>query len=197
MRILGIDPGLGLTGYACLESLASTAPIVTGDRVSIVEAGVFRLGRAGLGSTPGGMLPALGKRAGGTARATSVSSRLEELDHDFRALIARTSPQAIAIESLFAHYKHPATAIIMGHARGVLLLAVQHAGVQLFEFKPNLVKKSLTGNGLAKKEQMQRAVRDCFGLAQVPDPPDVADAIAIALCAFRRTQGAAQFVEQI
>jgi crossover junction endodeoxyribonuclease RuvC len=164
MRVMGIDPGLRLTGYACLDA-SSASP-------TIIEAGVLKLG------------------AGGVS-ARSLSARLVELDHDLRELLTRLRPQAVAVESLFAHYKHPATAIIMGHARGVVLLAIQQAGLQLLEFKPNLVKKAMTGNGLAKKEQVQRAVQAHFGLEKPPSPPDVADAIAIALCATRRTDNAA------
>ena len=161
MRTLGIDPGLRLTGYACLEG--------TGALPRIVEAGVFRLTAAG--------------QSGG---AESVSARLVELDRDFRELLGRVKPSVVAVESLFAHYKHPATAIVMGHARGVLLLAIRQAEIPLLEFKPNEVKKSLTAHGHAKKDQMQRAVQMMFGLAEIPSPPDVADAIAISLCAWRR-----------
>jgi crossover junction endodeoxyribonuclease RuvC len=168
MRVVGIDPGLRLTGYACLDDMGTTPG---GERARIVEAGVFRLGK-GPSDTPTG--------------ATSVSARLEELDRDIRDLLARVKPDAVAVESLFAHYKHPATAIIMGHGRGVILLAVRQAGLPLREFKPNLVKKGMTGHGLAKKDQMQRAVQSLFGLAEPPSPPDVADAIAIAWCALRR-----------
>jgi crossover junction endodeoxyribonuclease RuvC len=74
----------------------------------------------------------------------------------------------------------------MGHARGVMLLAIRRAGLQLAEFKPALVKKSMTGNGQARKDQMQRAVQSYFDLAEPPEPPDVADALAIAICAARR-----------
>ncbi len=160
MRVLGIDPGLRLTGYACLEGRA--------DVPSIVEAGVLRL-RQGRGTS-----------------AASVSERLEELDRDFRELLSRLAPHAVAVESIFAHYKHPATAIIMGHARGVLLLAIRAAGLPLVELKPNAVKKSLTGHGHAAKGQVQRAVQTLFNLDKPPEPPDVADAVAIALCASRR-----------
>lgn len=153
MRVLGIDPGLRLTGYACLDSSAS-----------IIEAGVFRLAQ--------------------TDR--DLSDRLQELDRDFRAAIERLQPEVVAIEALFAHYKHPATAIVMGHGRGVLLLAVRAAGLDLVELKPAEVKKSMTGNGQASKTQMQEAVQQAFGLAEPPSPPDVADALAIARCAQRR-----------
>ncbi|MCC6676185.1 MAG: crossover junction endodeoxyribonuclease RuvC [Phycisphaerales bacterium] len=181
MRILGIDPGLRLTGYACVDGL--------GDRPALVEAGVLRLtlrdGRATTATEPDGPAAAAPGRAGSTS-ARSVSDRLAELDTDFRELLARLRPDTVAIESLFAHYKHPATAIVMGHARGILLLAVRRANLRLIEYKPNEIKKSLTGHGHAAKDQMQRAVQAHFGLAEPPRPPDVADAIAIALCASRR-----------
>lgn len=160
MRVLGIDPGLRFTGYGCIDT--ASEPFV------LVEAGVFRLTH-GAGTT-----------------ALSVSARLHELDSDFRAAMKRLRPDVVAVESLFSHYKHPATAIIMGHARGVLLLAVEQASVKLVELKPNTVKKAVTGYGHADKSQMQRAVQACFCLAEPPEPPDVADALAIALCAGQR-----------
>jgi crossover junction endodeoxyribonuclease RuvC len=167
MRVVGIDPGLRLTGYACLDDQGVTPG---GERVRIVEAGVFRLGKSECED------------------AASVSARLDELDRDFRSLLERTKPDAVAVESIFSHYDHPATAIVMGHGRGVVLLAIRQAGLPLLEFKPNLVKKGMTGHGLAKKDQMQRAVQSLFGLAEPPSPPDVADAIAIAWCAMRRVE---------
>src|SRR5262245_8210750 len=161
MRTLGIDPGLRITGYGCIEP--------AGGRCAIVEAGVFRLARAG-------------SRNG----AASVSARLEELDRDFRELLERVRPDVVAVEGLFAHYKHPATAMVMGHARGVILLAVQRTGLPLVEIKPTQAKKSLTGFGHARKDQMQRAIAAEFGLKDLPRPADVADALAIALCAMNR-----------
>ena len=172
-RILGIDPGLRITGYGCIEASA--------ERPRLVEAGVLRLGA-----------PSGSANANGSAKsdARSVSARLAELDGDVRDLLERLKPELVAVESLFAHYKHPTTAIVMGHARGVILLAIRRAGIELAEFRPNMVKKSLTGHGHADKGQMQRAVQAQFGLAEAPKPPDVADAIAIALCAARRVADA-------
>jgi crossover junction endodeoxyribonuclease RuvC len=160
VRVLGIDPGLRLTGYGLVDA--------SSDPVRLIEAGVFRITK-GAGST-----------------ALSLSARLEELDSDFRAALERLKPDMVAIESIFAHYKHPATAIIMGHARGVLLLAVQQLAIPLVELKPNAVKKAVTGFGHASKEQMQHAVQAVLSLAEPPNPPDVADALAIALCASQR-----------
>jgi len=162
MRILGVDPGLQITGYACVEG---NAP-----RASLIEAGVFRLAR----------------RCRSTGRARTISHRLAELDHDFREVLERLGPEVVAVESLFSHYAHPTTAIVMGHARGVLLLAIEHAGARLIEYRPNLVKNALTGHGHASKAQMQAAVQDAYGLGERPEPADLADALAIAWCAAQR-----------
>lgn len=157
MRVLGIDPGTNITGFGCIDMA---------DRPSLVEAGVFRL-----------------KGSAVANGVDSLSSRLAELDADVRDLLERVSPDVVAVESLFAHYKHPATAITMGHARGVILLAVQRCGAQLVELKPNEVKKALTGHGHASKSQIQHAVMAAYRLAELPTPEDMADAIAIATCA--------------
>ena len=162
VRILGIDPGLRITGYGCID--------VDDSGESLVEGGVFRLGR---GKTEDAKV----------ADVKTISARLAELDTDLRELIGRLKPEVVAVEQLFAHPKHPATSIIMGHARGVILLAVRRAGLELIEIRPNEIKKSLTGFGHAKKGQMQAAVQAYFNLEEPPRPPDVADAIAIALCA--------------
>ena len=161
MRIIGIDPGLQVTGFACVErpggARADALP-------ALVEAGVIRLARASGGAPP-------------------IPDRLVELDTDLAALLERLRPDAVGVESLFAHYKHPATAIGMAHARGVILLAARRAGVRLVEIRPNEIKKFLTGHGHAGKRQMQEAVQSQLRLKAPPEPPDVADAIAIALCA--------------
>jgi crossover junction endodeoxyribonuclease RuvC len=131
---------------------------------SVVEAGVFRLNAK-----------------------SSVSDRLMELEADLVSLIERVQPQRVAVEAVFSHYAHPATAVVMGHARGVILLCARKANLDLIELRPAEIKKAATGYGRADKSQMQRAMQAAFGLAEVPSPPDVADALAIALCGTRRT----------
>ncbi len=191
MRVLGIDPGLRLTGYACIEWPGGSPSHV---EPRLVEGGVFDLSRIGRtdiatderASTEGEVTQGLSqlttpkKRA---ARVATISARLVELERDLREAIGRLSPSLAAVEGLFAHYKHPATAIAMGHARGVILLTIRRAGLELVELKPNAVKKSLTGHGHASKEQMQEAVRLRLGMKIRPEPADVADAIALALVA--------------
>ncbi len=161
VRVLGIDPGLQITGFACVDAQASREP-------TLIEAGVIRL-----------------------KSGASVSSRLRELEHDLVGIFDRLSPTHACVERLFAHYKHPTTAITMGHARGVTLLVIERSGATFSELAPTEVKKSLTGNGHASKRQMQESVQAQLGLAEAPSPPDVADAIAIALCAVRRAAPAA------
>lgn len=160
MRILGIDPGLRLTGFACLEAARSSRTLA---HAALIEAGVIRLNAK-----------------------LSVADRLVELDTDLAEIIDRVRPAALAVEKLYAHYAHPTTAIVMGHARGIVLLRARRAGVGVIELGATEVKKSLTGNGHASKVQMQESVRMQLGLAARPEPADVADAIAIALCALRR-----------
>ena len=173
MRVLGIDPGLRITGYGCVEGAPSDrrGRKAVGPDAVLVEGGVIRL----------------------DAKMT-ISARLAELETDLNEIILRLRPDAVAVEKLYAHYKHPTTAIVMGHARGVVLLAIERARtpgggrVRLVELGATEVKKSLTGNGHASKEQMQRGVQQQLGLPPhaPPRPADVADAIAIGLCGLRR-----------
>lgn len=191
MRVMGIDPGLRLTGYGCIE-WPGGSPSHAEPR--LVEGGVFDLSRIGRSEgraaararttpePPEGLAQLVASKKS-PARVATISARLVELERDLRETIERLAPSLVAVEGLFAHYKHPATAIAMGHARGVILLTIRRAGLELVELKPNAVKKSLTGHGHASKEQMQEAVRLRLGLKSRPEPPDVADAIALALVA--------------
>lgn len=157
MRIIGIDPGLNLTGYACVEIVEdATDPM-------LIEGGVFRL-----------------------QPKTSVAHRLAQLHADLSEVLDELRPDVMAVEKLFATYRHPRTPILMGHARGVVLLGAQLRGIDLRELSATEVKKSITGNGHASKHQMQNAVMAQLGLTEPPSPPDVADAIGIALTAARR-----------
>lgn len=125
----------------------------------------------------------LALREAGVLRMKSKASlpvRLVELHEAVRTLIEETKPDRIGVEQLFAHYKHPRTAILMGHARGVILLAGAQNSIEVTNLPSTLVKKAITGNGHASKQQVQRAVASLCHLAKPPEPPDVADAIAIA-----------------
>ena len=149
MLILGIDPGLRITGYG-LVSLKLGRP-------TLQEAGVLRMKTKG-----------------------DLATRLVELHTQLTELIDEFSPDRMAVEQLYAHYKHPRTAILMGHARGAILLAAAQHDIPVTNMPSTLVKRSITGNGHASKSQVQRAVANLCKLAKPPEPPDVADAIAIA-----------------
>ena len=112
----------------------------------------------------------------------NLAERLEALFRGMNEVLEAFQPSSAAIEELYSHYERPRTAILMGHARGVLCLAVQRAGVPITHYAATAIKKLLTGHGRAPKSQVQAAICREFHLAQPPEPPDVADALAIALC---------------
>ncbi len=151
MKVLGVDPGLRVTGYGVLESSGSGRP-------RVLEAGIVNA------KTPDG-----------------ISERLRKIYRSLSEVIEEFEPDVLVIEKLYAHYDHPATAILMGHARGVVCLLSGIYGVPLISVSSTHVKKAVTGHGHAKKMQMQRMVQHALGLARLPEPPDVADAMAVAL----------------
>ncbi len=171
MRILGIDPGLRNTGYACVEiptieqsQKTRTQPVLVNlHEPKLIEAGVLKLNA----STP-------------------MTARLVELYRDLTEIIEQLKPDVMVVEKLYSHYAHPTTSIKMGHARGVILLAGGENGLVIEELAATEVKRSVTGYGHASKEQIQMAVQAQCHLPEPPSPPDVADAIAIALTAARR-----------
>ena len=154
MRILGIDPGLNVTGYGVVEGEP--------DKVKVVEAGVVRTNGRG-----------------------SMEDKLFQIAKELEEIISQFQPDAIAVEELYSHFGHPRTAIIMGHARGVVFLKAAEARIPVFPYASTRIKKSLTGNGRASKQQVQLMIKSTLALAMVPEPPDTADALAVALCHHR------------
>ena len=112
----------------------------------------------------------------------SLAERVKELHDGVTEIIAALKPEVMAIEELYSHYERPTTAILMGHARGVIILAAADAGIPMVSYAATQIKKTITGNGHAAKWQMQEAVRRELNLPTLPEPPDVADALAIAMC---------------
>jgi len=113
----------------------------------------------------------------------SLASRLGEIAASLDEVMDEWRPQLVAVEELFAHYKHPRTAILMGHVRGVVLLAAARRGIGVLGLPSTHIKKALTGNGHAGKAQVQRAIQATLNLNRLPQQADVADALAIAWCA--------------
>jgi crossover junction endodeoxyribonuclease RuvC len=154
-RVIGIDPGLSVTGYAVVEA-GRRGPYV-------VEAGVIR---------------------GGTSKS-SMGARLALIHAGVLEVLDAFPASGLALEQVHSHAGHPRTAILMAHARGVIVLAAELRSVPLFGYAAARIKKSLTGSGKAPKEQMQHAIKLELGLETLPEPHDVADACAVALCHFQ------------
>lgn len=150
-RILGIDPGLNVTGYAILE--------INDTGLNVCEAGVIH----------------------GRSR-NSLKQRVFEIHEGVVEVIQSFTPHVLALEELYSHYQRPKTAILMGHARGVICLAAAQHGMPVRHYPATKIKKIITGNGHAPKAQIQSAVQRELGLRTIPEPHDVADALAVALC---------------
>lgn len=151
VRILGLDPGLAMTGYAVLEG-------TPGDTPRLLAIGVLR--------TPAG---------------EALPRRLEQLYTQLGELLARWQPQEAAVERLFFQ-RNVRTALQVGQARGVILLALGQQGIPVAEYTPTTVKQTLTGYGQAPKGQIQRLLQSLLALEAPPRPDDAADALAVALC---------------
>ena len=150
MRILGIDPGYGITGFGIVEA----------------HRGACRLVRCGAITTPAGM---------------DFSARLEIIYEDMRQLLEVAKPDCVAIEELFFG-QNVTTGIGVAQSRGVILLAIRQAGLEVFSYKPMQVKQAVVGYGNATKHHVQDMTRRILQLDAMPKPDDAADAIAIALC---------------
>jgi len=150
MKILGIDPGYGITGFGLIEA----------------ERSQFRLLSCGAITTPPN---------------TDFSWRLEVIYNDMVELLRVSKPDVVAIEELF-FWKNVTTGIGVAQSRGVILLAIRQAGLEVYSYKPMQVKQALVGYGGATKHQMQDMTKRLLHLNSMPKPDDAADAIAIALC---------------
>ncbi|HTS87937.1 MAG TPA: crossover junction endodeoxyribonuclease RuvC [Gemmatimonadales bacterium] len=150
MKVLGVDPGTGATGYGVVE---------TGERGSfrLVECGVIR-----------------------TASRSPLPTRLHQVYAGLVELIARHRPDLLAVEEAF-HAKNARTTLVLGHARGVILLAAESAGVTIAEYSPAVIKRTVTGRGAAHKPQVGFMVAELLRLRHPPQPADAADGVAVAL----------------
>ena len=150
MRILGIDPGYGITGFGLVDA----------------QRGQFQLLRCGAITTPAGM---------------DFSARLEIIYEDMKKLLEMAKPDVVAIEELFFG-QNVTTGIGVAQSRGVILLAIRQAGLEVYQYKPMQVKQAVVGYGNATKHQVQDMTKRLLRLQAMPKPDDAADAIAIALC---------------
>ncbi len=165
-RVVGIDPGLNVTGYAVVEPSARGA--------FVAEAGVIRPGAA----------------------CKTMGERLAWIHRGIVEVLEAFPPGAVALEQVHSHVNFPRTAILMAHARGVIVLAAALRETPVFGYAPTRIKKTLTGSGRAPKSQIQHAIMAELGLDRLPEPHDVADACAIALCHFHINRNRRVFQER-
>jgi len=131
-------------------------------------------------------------RAAGVIRPTSkeLTARLVQIYDRMIAILHEFIPDALAIEDLYATYEHPKTAILMGHARGVVALAATQRGVPVINYASTELKRAVTGHGRASKEQEQAMVQRLLRLPEAPTPDHVSDALALAICHAYRERSA-------
>ncbi|MBU1061670.1 MAG: crossover junction endodeoxyribonuclease RuvC [Candidatus Omnitrophica bacterium] len=110
-----------------------------------------------------------------------IEKRLVEIHGKVVNLIKDIKPAMVVLEELYSHYKHPMTSILMGHARGIICLAIEQEKVLIVNYPTTRVKKAITGRGHASKEQIQRTVASLLNLKGLPEPVDVTDALALAV----------------
>ena len=115
-----------------------------------------------------------------TPKEATASARLEMLYDQLRDLLKHNQPDTAAVEKLF-FARNVTTALAVGQARGVVLLALEQAGIETFEYTPKEVKQAVAGYGNAEKRQVQEMVRALLQLDSIPKPDDAADALAIAI----------------
>jgi crossover junction endodeoxyribonuclease RuvC len=152
VRVLGVDPGTAVTGYGVIETGNGTPGMGR-----LVECGVFRF-----------------------ARGNALPHRLAELHDEIAKLIRRHRPSVLALEDAFYH-KNVRTTLVLGHARGVILLAAQQEGLDIAQYAPAMIKKTVVGAGGAQKSQVAAMVAQLLRLKHAPKPADAADGVAVAL----------------
>lgn len=149
MKILGIDPGLCVTGYGLIDE----------KDMKLVEAGVIK-----------------------TRFGAPVEDRVKKIFDEIAGIVEEHSPGVLVLEKIYSHYKHPTTSILMGHARAMACLVCGKFNIRLINYPSTRIKKIITGNGHASKDQVQRMVQNMLRLKNAPEPKDVSDALAMALC---------------
>jgi crossover junction endodeoxyribonuclease RuvC len=115
------------------------------------------------------------------AASASLPDRLSQIHRELTAFLAAAQPDCVAIENIF-HAANARSALKLGHARGVAMLAAAQAGCEVIEYTPAEIKRAVVGYGRAEKHQVQQMIKLLLGLDAVPSPHDAADALAVAIC---------------
>ena len=150
MRVIGIDPGIGITGFSIIDHSRL--------ETSLIAYGAIR-----------------------PPKKQGLEKRLFYLFNEVNQLNDKFDPDMVAIEDSF-YSKNVKSAMILGQARGTILLSAARASIKVAEFAPRKVKQSVCGNGSATKEQVQFMVGQILKLKDPPNPIDISDAMAVGLC---------------
>ncbi len=160
LRVLGFDPGSQVAGYGLLDAAPGQPP-------RCVTYGALRL------------------TVDGHGRKTPIPRRLQVLADALDEIVETHRPQVFAVEKIFRG-KSFESVVRVGEARGVALLVAARHGLEVEEYPPAVVKKTVTGNGQAAKTQVQTMIARLLGLDEVPEPADATDALALAFCYAQR-----------
>jgi crossover junction endodeoxyribonuclease RuvC len=150
MRIIGIDPGLQVTGYGVID--------YDRGRLTLVEGGLIE-----------------------TDSKADLGCRLDALYRGVQAVVRQTRPHVAVVERLYSKYRHPQTALLMAHARGAVLLGLQHWKVEVVSYTASMVKRALVGHGRASKRQIAGMVAQMLGVRIEEISDHVSDALALAI----------------
>jgi len=160
MRVFGIDCGTEVTGFGVVDSDETARE----PRLNCCAKGAIRL-----------------------AKTQALPARLEQVFEELTFAMQRWRPDTVAIEEVF-YSVNAKSALKLGQVRGVALLAAARLGIPVAEYAPLQIKSSVVGYGLAKKEQVQFMVARLLSLAEIPEPADAADALALAICHIHTAQ---------
>jgi crossover junction endodeoxyribonuclease RuvC len=150
MRIIGVDPGLNITGFGIIDKSQG--------KLKLVSAGAIK-----------------------TSNRNLLEKRLDKIYSGIIDTLDKHKPDVLVLEEVFTHAKYLSTAISLGYARGIICLAAAKSSMPVKSFAAKRVKKAITGNGAAKKYQVQRMVQITLSLKEAPEPFDVSDALALAI----------------
>ncbi len=153
MRILGIDPGLKATGYGLIDFEKNF-----NKSIQLLEAGTIE-----------------------PKQRDFIQERIKKIYENLDEIVLQYTPDVMVLEKLYSHYKHPTTACILGHVRGVICLLSAHRNIQLVEQSVKRIRKAIVGNGNASKLQTQRVVAHLLNIDESKLTTDASDALALAL----------------
>ena len=150
MRVIGVDPGLGITGYGVVEQFNA--------KLSLVESGAIK-----------------------PPPREKTAKRICIIYTALKKVLEKTKPDVLVLEKLYSHYKHPVTAILMGHVRGAVCLLAALKNIPVIGYSATRVKKAITGRGNASKAQVQGMLQNLLNIDVSDEPFDVSDAVALAV----------------